>query len=155
MGRLGEASSDYDEWQGQMLLEVRMKVRAVTGRPKHTDPNEFGPNVVETVKRLLHDEFHRSLEFTFGEVRLAGYLPEPWDDWELGGPDEVRDAPPAHRTALRLLEVAEVIREQAQLYADGVPSPDEVTMDERIDLEAALHRIDVALSFLGWGRDED
>ena len=70
----------YDEWQGVAVLEVQLVLRATSGRPKHTDPQEQGAMLAETVKRSLQDEFGGQLDVSIGNVRMSGLREEAWFD---------------------------------------------------------------------------
>jgi hypothetical protein len=72
---------EYAEWQGVVTIEVPIAVRSMSGRSKHTDPEEQGTWIAEGITVHLRETFKDADDVKTGEARLVSNREERWTDW--------------------------------------------------------------------------
>jgi hypothetical protein len=110
---------EYDEWQGIIMIEVPIALRATSGRPKHTDPEEQGVWLAGAVRTALEGVegvvdsglrhiFSDSLDVSIGDTRMVGHEERRWLDWDDFPRDAYENRPSAKaiRTTAPTFEAA-------------------------------------------------
>jgi hypothetical protein len=77
----------YAEWQGVVILDVPIALRAMSGRSKHTDPEEQGMAIAQSLEmhwREILGKIEKGSEqddIRVGSVALKDWREGRWTDW--------------------------------------------------------------------------
>ncbi len=144
-------SDDYDEWSGRLTLDVLVKFRANTGRPKHTDPEEQGPGFALIVKELLDSYNRHDIQTDIGDVSLTNWKQEDW--WDIEALMAKFDPPPAADSSALLMRYMDALHEIVRPHLEADAPEAEYSM--RQDLDRAGFKMRWALMELGWEEPGD
>jgi hypothetical protein len=73
---------NFDEWQGIVTIEIPIAVRAMSGRPKHTDPIEQGTTIAQMLTQWCREANGDADDIQSGEASLVGNREERWAEWK-------------------------------------------------------------------------
>jgi hypothetical protein len=73
---------EYDQWQGVISIDVELALRATSGRPNHTDPEEQGIGLASAIRTYLVGMLSYEGDSDIGEVTMTGYQPRDWMNWD-------------------------------------------------------------------------
>jgi hypothetical protein len=74
-------ADEYDQWQGVISIDVELALRATSGRPNHTDPEEQGIGLASAIRTYLVGMLSYGGDSDIGEVTMTGHQPRDWMDW--------------------------------------------------------------------------